>query len=86
MNTIETIHHVRDIDPDYPACTVLLKGRHDGITASNISPVAVFSILQSNRRCYHIYTVTIVIHKSRNLIGTEELLSLGLNRARFFSE
>ena len=27
MNTIETIQHVRDIDPDYPACTVLLKGR-----------------------------------------------------------
>ena len=27
MNTIETIQSVRDIDPDYPACTVLLKGR-----------------------------------------------------------
>ena len=27
MNTIETIQHVREIDPDYPACTVLLKGR-----------------------------------------------------------
>ena len=27
MNTIETIQHVRDIDPDYPAYTVLLKGR-----------------------------------------------------------
>ena len=27
MSTIETIQHVRDIDPDYPACTVLLKGR-----------------------------------------------------------
>ena len=27
MSTIEAIQHVRDIDPDYPACTVLLKGR-----------------------------------------------------------
>ena len=27
MSTIETIQHARDIDPDYPACTVLLKGR-----------------------------------------------------------
>ena len=27
MSTTETIQHVRDIDPDYPACTVLLKGR-----------------------------------------------------------
>ena len=32
--------------------------------------VGVFSILQSNRNIYHIYNVTIVIHKSRNLIGT----------------
>ena len=43
---------------------------HDGITASNLNPVGVFTILQSNRKFYHIYTVTIVIHKSRNLIGT----------------
>ena len=27
MSKIETIQHLRDIDPDYPACTVLLKGR-----------------------------------------------------------
>ena len=36
----------------------------------NSNPVGVVSILQSNRKFYHIYTVTIVIHKSRNLIGT----------------
>ena len=30
MNTIEKIQHVRDIDPDYPACTVTLKGRIEG--------------------------------------------------------
>ena len=27
VSTIETIQHEREIDPDYPACTVLLKGR-----------------------------------------------------------
>ena len=27
VSTIETIQQVRDIDPDYPTCTVLLKGR-----------------------------------------------------------
>ena len=43
---------------------------YDVITVSNLNPVGVFSILQSNRKFYHIYTVTIVIHKSRNLIGT----------------
>ena len=43
---------------------------YDGITASNLNPVGVFSILQSNRIFYDIYTLTIVIHKSRNLIGT----------------
>ena len=32
--------------------------------------MGVFSILQSNQKFYHIYTVTIIIHKSRNLIGT----------------
>ena len=42
---------------------------YDGITASNLNPVGVFSILQSNRTFYHIYTITIVIHKSGNLIG-----------------
>ena len=26
-STIETMQHVGEIDPDYPACTVLLKGR-----------------------------------------------------------
>ena len=43
---------------------------YDGITASNLNPVGVFSMLQPNRKFYHIYTVTIVIHKSHNLIGT----------------
>ena len=42
---------------------------YDGITASNLSLVGVFSILQSNRKVYQIYTATIVIHESRNLIG-----------------
>ena len=46
------------------------QSNYDGITASNLIPMGVFSILQSNRKFYHIYTVTIVIHKSRNLIGT----------------
>ena len=32
--------------------------------------MGVFSILQSNRIFYHIYTVTILIHTSRYLIGT----------------
>ena len=45
--------------------------------ASNLYPVGVFSILQSNQKFYHIYTVTIVIHKSRNLIGTEEIAQYG---------
>ena len=46
--------------------------------------MGVFSILQSNRKFYHIYTSTIVIHKSHNLLVLNKLLSLGLNRARFF--
>ena len=49
----------------------------DGITPSNLNPVGVFSILQSNRKFYHIYTVTIVIHKSRNLIGTVGISKFG---------
>ena len=32
---------------------------------------------QSNRKFYHIYTLTMVIHKSRNLIGTEEIAQFG---------
>ena len=40
------------------------------IVASNLNPLGVFSILESNQRFYHIYTLAIVIHKSRNLIGT----------------
>ena len=40
------------------------------IRSSNLNPVGVFSIPQPNRKFYHIYTVTIVIHKFRNLIGT----------------
>ena len=34
------------------------------------NPVGMLSVLQSNRKFYHIYTITIVIHKSHNLIGT----------------
>ena len=34
---------------------------YDGITASNLNPVRVFSILQSNRKFYHFYTAIIVI-------------------------
>ena len=45
--------------------------------ASNLNPVGVFSILQSNRKFYHIYTLTIVIHKYSNLIGTEEIAQFG---------
>ena len=45
--------------------------------ASNLNPVEVFSILQSNRKFYHIYTVTIAIHKSRNLIGTVGIAKFG---------
>ena len=33
---------------------------------------------------YNVYTVIIVIHKSRNLIGTLGIAKFGLNRARFF--
>ena len=45
--------------------------------ASNLNPVGLFSILQSSRKFYHIYTVTIVIHKSRNLIGTVGIAKVG---------
>ena len=41
------------------------------------NPVGVFSILQSNRNFLHIYTITIVIHKSRNLIGTVGIAKFG---------
>ena len=51
---------------------------------SNLNFVGAFSVLlQSNRKFYHIYTVTTVIHRSHNLIGTQglkESRSLGLNR------
>ena len=46
----------------------------DGITASNLNPVGVFSILQSNRKFYHFYAVTIVIH---NQIGTLGITKFG---------
>ena len=45
--------------------------------ASNLNPVGVFSVLQSNQKFYYIYTVTIVIHKSRNLIGTLGIAKFG---------
>ena len=50
---------------------------HDTTMASNLNPVGVFSILQSNRKFSHIYTVTIIIHKSRNLIGTGGIAKFG---------
>ena len=50
---------------------------YDGITAPNLNPVGVFSILQSNRKFYYMYTVTIVIHKSRSLIGTGGIAKFG---------
>ena len=57
---------------------------YDGITTSNLNPVGMFPILQSNRKFYHIYTITIVIHRSRNLIGTVGIGKFGLYMARFF--
>ena len=48
---------------------------YDGITASNLNPVGVLSILQLNLKFHHIYTVTKVIHRSRNLIGTQGIAS-----------
>ena len=50
---------------------------YERIAASNLHPVEVFSILQSNRKFYLIYTLTIVIHKSRNLIGTLGIAKFG---------
>ena len=46
--------------------------------SSNLHPMGVvFSILQSNQKFYHIYTLTIVIHKSRNLVGTGGIAKFG---------
>ena len=39
--------------------------------------LAQSSILQSNRKFYHIYTVTTVIHKLLNLIGTQGIAEFG---------
>ena len=39
---------------------------------------------QSNRKLYHIYTVTIVIHKSRNLIGTLGIAEFGPKQGHVF--
>ena len=50
---------------------------YDGITDSNLNPVGVLLILQSNRKFYHIYTVTMIIHKCRNLIGTLGIAKFG---------
>ena len=52
--------------------------------ASKLDPVGVFSILQSNLKFYHIYTVTIVIHKSRNLIGTLGIAKFGHKYCQVF--
>ena len=40
-------------------------------------PWSVVSSPQSNRQLHHIYTVTIVIHKSSNPIGTQEIAEFG---------
>ena len=56
----------------------------DGITASNLSPVGVFSILQSNRKLYHIYNITIEIHKSRSLISTVRIAKFGPKSGQVF--
>ena len=50
---------------------------HYGITVSNLNPMGAFSIFQSNRNFYHSFTVTTVIHKSRNLIGTGGIAKFG---------
>ena len=55
----------------------LIIRKDDRLTASNLNPVEVFLILQSNRTFYRVYTVTIVIHKSRNLIGTVGIEKFG---------
>ena len=57
---------------------------NDGITASNLNSMGVFSILQSNRKLYHIYTGTIVMHKSRNLIGTVGIAKFGPKYSQLF--
>ena len=68
---------------EYEVCEVPILFNHqwnyDGITDSSLSPVGVLSILQLNRKFYHLYTVTIVVHKSLNLIGTEEIAQFGPN-------
>ena len=46
--------------------------------ASHLNSVGVFSILQSNQKFYHIYTLTIVIHKSRDPIDTVGIAKFGL--------
>ena len=50
---------------------------YDGIMASNLSPVGVFSILLSNGMLYHICIVTMVVFKSHNLIGTVGIAKFG---------
>ena len=45
--------------------------------APNLDPVGAFSILQSNRKFFYIYTVRKVIHESRSLIGTVEIAKFG---------
>ena len=47
------------------------------IMASNLHPVGVFLILESNGKFYHINNLTMVIQKSRNLIVTEEIAQFG---------
>ena len=46
--------------------------------------MGVFSILQSNRKFYHILTLTIVINKFRNLIGTGGIAKFGPKSGQVF--
>ena len=48
---------------------------YHGITTSN--PMGVFSILQWSQDFYHIYTITTVIQKYHNLIGTLGISKVG---------
>ena len=64
--------------------SIVNEWNYDGITALNHNPVGVFSVLYSNRKFYHIYTVTIVIHKSRNLVGTVRIAKVGPKKGHVF--
>ena len=68
------------MSPLYPCGKPCSRGTHHETVKTwpyFLYPMGVFSILQSNRKFYHIYTLTIVIRKSRSLIGTEEIDQFG---------